>query len=228
MTYLLEVKGLSIEVSVNKKIKSVLKDVDFKLKRGEITSLIGRSGEGKTVFSLSLLNLLSNKFKITKGEVKFNEKNININDLKNLRGKEIFYIPQNSQSSLNPTLKIKKQINETRRVGEERMIKILKDLGFKDYKRILNSYPFEISGGQAQRVVLAIGLCLNPELLIFDEPTSSLDEKNRIAFGKLIKEIVNKYKKSILLISHNLEFVKMFSDTVYEIHDNKISKISNN
>lgn len=228
MKYLLEVKGLTIEVYANKETKTVLKDVDFKLKRGEITSLIGRSGEGKTVFSLSLLNLLSNKFKITKGEIKFNEKDINIYDLKYLRGKDIFYIPQNSQSSLNPVVKIKKQINETRRIKEEEMIKILKDLGFKDFQRILNSYPFEISGGQAQRVVLAIGLCLNPELLIFDEPTSSLDEKNRIAFGKLIREIVKNYGKSILLISHNLEFVKMFSDTVYEIRNNKIQKIPNN
>ncbi len=222
MKTLLEVKNLKIELCLKNNQQIIIKDSNIKIEYGKITALIGRSGEGKTVFSLSLVNLLSNKFKISEGEIIFNKKKFDLSELNTLRGSNIFYIPQNSLLSLNPVLKIKKQVDEVRKISDKEMMNIFKYLGLNEYERILNSYPFELSGGQAQRVVITIGLSMNPKLLIFDEPTSSLDEKNRNAFGRLMKSIVEKYNKSILIISHNLEFVKKYSDKIYEIKNKEI------
>ena len=200
----------------------LLEKVTIDIRKNQITGLIGESGSGKTIFSKTISALLPENIYIEKGDIFYKGESVDYKTLKKLRGRHIFYAPQNAAASLNPVLKIKRQINETSKINHTQLIDLLENLDFHDPERILNSYPFELSGGENQRCLLAMAAALQPELLILDEPTSALDHDLQEGFMDLIKKIRQQYDLTILLITHNLSIVRNISDYIYIIFKGKI------
>jgi ABC-type dipeptide/oligopeptide/nickel transport system ATPase component len=212
---ILSIKDLTVEI--NRSI--VLDRINIDLQKEKITTLIGESGSGKSVFSKSILGLLPGGFEISRGRIIFNQKPVNISALSKLRGKNIFYIPQNAQASLNPVKKIAGQISALNRVFFK---ETLLNLNFSEPSRVLNSYPFELSGGENQRVIIAMALQQEPDLLILDEPTTGLDSSVLDKFVQLLKEVQKSYSLTMLLITHKLRLVFALSDYTYVIYRGKI------
>jgi len=209
------VKDITVEAVNGVSTEILLKNVSIDIKNNKITCLIGESGAGKTLLSKVFPALLPENFNVKNGTIIFKGKSMDYNMLKKYRGKKIFYTPQNATASLNPVLKIKNQIKETSKLKNSQVISILKDLGFTEPEAILNSYPFELSGGENQRCLLAMAIILGPQLLILDEPTSGLDYHLQEIFMDLIRRIQKQYGLTILLITHNLLLVKNISDYIY-------------
>ena len=215
--YLLTVKGLTVMEEATS--TPILKNIHLKIKKNQIITLIGESGAGKSLLVRSIVGLLPHNLTIVSGEFYFSGKYISFSRLKNLRGRKIFYTPQNAKSSLNPMLKIRKQIDETSSIGLNKIENVLLDLDFSDPTKILNSYAFELSEGENQRCLLAMAIAINPEFLILDEPTLSLDFSVQRDFITLLKKIQKKYCMTILVITHNLYLLKIISDYIYVIKE---------
>lgn len=220
----LSVKNLTISFREKTKNKRVLHNSSFNLKRGTTLSLVGESGSGKSITSLAVVSLLPMNA-ITTGSIMFNQKELiglNESELQKLRGNKISFIFQEPMTSLNPLHTIEKQIGESlgfhqKLFGKERKVKVLELLKKvkipKPETRLLD-YPHQLSGGQKQRIMIAMALANKPDLLIADEPTTSLDvtiEKEIIA---LLMELKATENMSIIFITHNLRVVKEISDEV--------------
>lgn len=220
---ILNVTNLSIE-EISKINRVVVDEISFSLKKGEVLGIVGESGSGKTVTAMSLLNLLSDDLKISKGIINFLGTDIckaSENELEQIRGNSFSIIFQNPISSLNPLMKVGKQILEViekhqnldKNAMLNRTFEVLSDVGFKDnFMEIYHKYPHELSGGQGQRIGIAMAIANNPKIIIADEPTTALDKDTQIQILNLLKEIQNKYQTSIILISHDLEIIKNFTD----------------
>lgn len=220
---ILNVKNLSIE-EVLKINRVVVDEISFSLKEGEVLGIVGESGSGKTVTAMSLLNLLPDNLKISKGVVNFLDKNlctVSEKELEKIRGNSFSIIFQNPISSLNPLMKVGKQILEVidkhqnidKKDKLTRTFEVLSDVGFKDnFMEIYHKYPHELSGGQGQRIGIAMAIANNPKIIIADEPTTALDKNTQEQILKLLKKIQKKYQTSIILISHDLEVIKNFTD----------------
>ncbi|NOQ46301.1 MAG: ATP-binding cassette domain-containing protein, partial [Desulfobulbaceae bacterium] len=221
MNTLLEVNNLEIQFKSQKNIVYAVNDLSFKVYENEIFAIIGESGCGKTVTSRSILNL-NNSHKET-GEVKY--RNVNLSNLANkemnkYRGNIIAMIFQNPSSALNPVVTIGKQLLETiilhqnisHEAAFEKGVDLLKQMGVPDAKSKMKEFSHQQSGGINQRIMIAIALSCNPELLIADEPTASLDVTVQNQILEIFKELKNKL--SIVFISHNLGIVKEMADRV--------------
>lgn len=220
---ILNVTNLSIE-EISKINRVVVDEISFSLKKGEVLGIVGESGSGKTVTAMSLLNLLSDDLKISKGIINFLGTDIckaSEKELEQIRGNSFSIIFQNPISSLNPLMKVGKQILEViekhqnldKNAMLNRTFEVLSDVGFKNnFMEIYHKYPHELSGGQGQRIGIAMAIANNPKIIIADEPTTALDKDTQIQILNLLKEIQNKYQTSIILISHDLEIIKNFTD----------------
>ena len=222
MTYLLEIKNLSIEYkSIKENNVSIVKavnDVSLKICKGEIYALAGESGCGKSTIAKSLVHLVIPK----QGEVSFDGKNIykfSKSELKEYP-KQVQMVFQNPYSSLNPKMKIIDILKEpldinTTLTNEEKSALIkstLEDVGLQE--NCLNLYPHEFSGGQRQRIAIARALILNPSLLIADEPVSALDASIQAQIINLLKELRDKRNLAILFISHDMNVIRYLADRV--------------
>ena len=216
---MLKIENLTVEAE---KAVPILENINIQIKKNKITSLIGESGAGKTIFAKTLIALLPAPLTMTKGTIFYDDQPVTYDSLKKMRGSHIFYTPQNAPAFLNPVIKIKNQINETSRIEHHQLIKLLKDLDIHDPVRILNSYPFELSGGENQRCLLAMAVAQNPRVLILDEPTASLDQSLQEGFMQLIKTIQQHYYLTFLLITHNVSIARNISDFIYIILKGKI------
>lgn len=220
---ILNVKNLSIE-EISKVNRVVVDEISFSLKKSEVLGIVGESGSGKTVTAMSLLNLLSDDLKISKGSIYFLNKNLcNVSEkeLEEIRGNSFSIVFQNPISSLNPLMKVGKQISEVIKKHQNldknqrlnRTFEVLSDVGFKDnFIEIYHKYPHELSGGQGQRIGIAMAIANNPKIIIADEPTTALDKNTQEQILKLLKDIQKKYQTSIILISHDLDIIKNFTD----------------
>ena len=214
---ILEIKNLSLKISD----KKILDNINFTLKEKEIISIIGQSGSGKTMLSKMIMGL-KNKNMEVEGEILFKDKNIfdfSEEDLRKYRGEGIGYITQNPLNVFLPFQKIKTTFLETylshKNISKKEVIELakknLKQVNLDNADEILNKYPFELSGGMLQRVMIALIVGLDSKIIIADEVTSALDSYNRHEIIKIFKEL-NNIGKSIILITHDYYLMKAISD----------------
>ena len=236
---LLDVNNLCVNISEKSKNKRLLKRVSFNIKKNEIVGLIGESGSGKSLTSLSILRLLEkNKFNIS-GKISFDNKNIlklDEKDMLQIRGSEISMIFQEPMSALNPTMKIGKQIfevfNSRKNISVEdassRVKSLIKKVRLDGVEDLFEKYPHQISGGQKQRVMIVMALSCNPKLLIADEPTTALDVTVQKEIIDILKGLQKSEKLSILFISHDLKLVSTISDRIIIMRKGEIVEHGSN
>ena len=236
---LLNVKNLCVRTLENSKHQNLIDGVSFDIKKNEIVGLIGESGSGKSLTSLSILGLLEkNKFNIS-GEIIFNGNNLldlDNNAMMEIRGSEISMIFQEPMSALNPTMKIGKQIFEVFKAHKnlsfknttERIKKLIKKVRLDNVENLLDKYPHQISGGQKQRVMIVMALSCNPKVLIADEPTTALDVTIQKEIIEILKNLQKSEKLSILFISHDLRLVSNISDKILIMKNGKIIEQGSN
>ncbi|HEY7564325.1 MAG TPA: ABC transporter ATP-binding protein [Acidimicrobiia bacterium] len=230
---LLEVKGLKTHFFTRDGVVQAVDEVSFVVNRGEVLGLVGESGCGKSMTSLSILRLVPYPGRVTSGEVWFNGKDLlklDADEMPHVRGKQIAMIFQQPQSSLNPVYRAGEQVAEVMEIHldmedetiEARVIEILRDLGIPDPKRRANAFPHELSGGMAQRVMIAMALAANPDLLIADEPTTALDVTIQAQILDLIRRLNRELGMGVVLITHDLGVVAEMAHRVAVMYAGEI------
>lgn len=230
MSKLLEVKGLTVKYNSE---ENVLDNINFNVGYREIVGIVGESGSGKTTLVRTIINLLSPGAKIISGEIMFGGKNVltyNKEQWRNFRGNEVSMVFQNPSSYLNPILKIGKQFVESirnhRDVSKFEAIKKAKDtlekMHLSDADRVMNSYPFQLSGGMKQRVAIAMALAMEPKLILADEPTSALDVATQVQIANELMELRDKFDTSIIMVTHNIGCAAYMADRIMVMKNGKV------
>ncbi|PYS69840.1 MAG: peptide ABC transporter ATP-binding protein [Acidobacteria bacterium] len=232
--HLLEVKNLRTYFDTEDGLVKAVDDISFSLQRGETLGIVGESGSGKSVTNLSIIRLIPDPpGKIVSGEVVFNGQDILLlppEEVRKIRGRRIAMIFQDPMTSLNPFLKISKQLMEmtqlhlgyTKAQAYEHAIKMLETVGIPDARTRVDNYPHEFSGGMRQRVMIAMALSCQPELLIADEPTTALDVTIQAQILELIKKLKQETGTSVILITHDLGVVAGMTDHVIVMYAGKV------
>jgi len=222
---LLEIKGLRTYFYTDDGVVKAVDGVDLTVQPGEVFGLVGESGCGKTVTGLSILRLIEAPGRIVEGAVHFDGKELTAlreREMADLRGKNISMIFQQPRSSLNPVFTIGSQIAEVfqihaklkRREAGRRAVEMLRLVGIPDPRQRAKSYPHELSGGQAQRVMIAMALALDPQLLIADEPTTALDVTIQAQILDLMRAMSKRSETAVILITHDLGVIAEMADRV--------------
>lgn len=222
---LLDVKGLKTYFFTDDGVVKAVDGIDFCVYPGEVLGLVGESGCGKSVTSFSILRLVGVPGKIIEGEIWFEGRNLltlNETEMVEMRGDRISMIFQQPQSSLNPVFTTGDQIAEVMQIHEkmekkqawERAVELMRLVGIPDPDRKAKAYPHEMSGGQAQRVMIAMALALNPRLLIADEPTTALDVTIQAQILDLMRDLRTRMGTSVILITHDLGVIAEMADRV--------------
>ena len=225
MDNILEIKNLDLFFKGEEQDFQALYDVDLYFERGKIHSIVGESGCGKTMTAMSIMRLLPKTAYIKNGEIIFNGENIlNYKEfqMRNLRGNKIALIPQDPMTSLNPLYTVGNQLIESiqahAKVSERQALRKAREVmdlvKIPDIDKKLHFYPHEFSGGMKQRIIIAMALACNAELIIADEPTTALDVTIQKQIMDLILDIKNELNTTIILISHDLALVSNYTDTV--------------
>jgi peptide/nickel transport system ATP-binding protein len=187
----------------------VLHEIDLDLPDGEVTVLLGETGAGKTLLARALVGLLPSGFVQSAGRIRFRGRAMaGARDWEAVRGRGIFYAPQNAAACLNPVVTVGRQIGESSRCGAGEIAGLLERLRFADPGRVLRSCPHELSGGENQRVLLILALAARAEVLILDEPTAELDEEAQADCLRVLAEERRRRRLTVLLISHHLGSVR--------------------
>ena len=222
---LLEVNGLKTYFRDRKGQVPAVDGVDFVLHKGETLGIVGESGCGKSVTSMSILHLLPPEGRIVDGTIRFKGRDIThlpASEMSQLRGKEIAMIFQEPMTSLNPVYTVGKQISEmilrhekmSKKQAREKAIEMLRLVNIPAPEKRVDEYPHELSGGMRQRVMIAMALACDPELLIADEPTTALDVTIQAQILDLMRELKKKTNTAIMMITHDLGVVAEMSDYV--------------
>lgn len=225
MTNILDIKNLNLFFKTDEKELQALYDVNLSFEKGKIHSIVGESGCGKTLTAMSIMRLLPKSAFIKSGEIIFNNENlINYKEaqMRELRGNKIALIPQDPMTSLNPLYTIENQLIEAiqahSKVSKHQALRKAKEVmnlvQIPDAEQKLKFYPHEFSGGMKQRIIIAMALACNAELIIADEPTTALDVTIQKQIMDLLQEIKNEFGTTILLISHDLALISNYADTV--------------
>lgn len=234
MTFLLEIQNLEVEFLTPDGIVHAVNGISYGVNLGETVGIVGESGSGKSISVLSILKLIpSPPGKITKGEILFSGQNLREVDTKTLRqirGNQIAMIFQDPMTSLNPVLTIGKQLIEaianhlklTPEQAKNRAIELLTQVGIPSPEKRLTNYPHEFSGGMRQRVMIAMGLACNPQLLIADEPTTALDVTVQAQVVELIKKLRSEHQMSVIWITHDLALLAGLADRILVMYAGKI------
>ena len=230
---LLEVKNLKTYFFTEDGVVKAVDGVDFHVNSGEVLGLVGESGCGKSVTSLSIMRLISQPGKVLEGEVIFDGQDLlklTENEMTHMRGNRISMIFQQPQTALNPVFKVGSQISEVlnihqdlgKEAGWKRAIELLKMVGIPEPERRAESYPHELSGGMAQRVMIAMALACLPELLIADEPTTALDVTIQAQILDLMRDLRTKVGASVILITHDLGVIAEMAERVAVMYAGRI------
>lgn len=229
---LLKIHKLSISYKSDHGLHRAVNDISFSLKGGESLALVGESGCGKTTTAMAIMGLLGENSQL-QGKIKFKDKEItkmSKRQINSIRGNKVAMIFQNPMSSLNPFLKIKTQLVEqirchTKRTKAEAIqhaIELLEQVGIPDPENRIECYPHEFSGGMRQRVMIAMALSCDPDLLIADEPTTALDVTIQAQILQQIKDLLKSRNLALLMISHDLGIVANICDRVAVMYEGKI------
>lgn len=240
---MLTVENLEIEFTLRGKRLHAIRGISLDLYKGEILAIVGESGSGKSVFTKSFMGLLEQNGKVTGGRTVYYGADdgipVELTALKKekewykIRGHEIAMIMQDPMTSLNPLKTIGAQIMEAVKLhqklsyqeAKKKTLEYLQDVGIQEPERRFHQYPHEFSGGMRQRVVIAIAIACNPQILICDEPTTALDVTIQAQILDLIKELRHKYKLSVILITHDLGVVANIADRVAVMYAGDIVEI---
>ena len=230
---ILDVKNLNIGFNLSDGFRQAIHNVSFSLKRGETLALVGESGCGKTISTMSILQLLPENAVIQSGEIIFNGENLlklNQKQMQQIRGKKIALIPQDPMTSLNPLYTIGNQLLEIIELhqglrGKEAFdvaVQALEKVKIPDAADKMKAYPHEFSGGMKQRVIIAMALACKAELIIADEPTTALDVTVQAQIMEILRDIKAKYNLSLILITHDLGIVAENADKIAVMYAGRI------
>jgi len=238
----LEVKGLFVGFKTYMGKLKVLNGVDFRARQGEKVGIVGESGCGKTTTMKAILGILASNAIIDEGEIRFRGHEllgISKKGLNEIRRRNLTMIFQDPTAALNPVFKIESMLGDvirysgnferekvTKKLLREKSLDALKEVSLPDPERVLDSYPFQLSGGMRQRVCIAMSLATAKDLLIADEPTTNLDVTIQDQVLRLMKNLVDKKNLSIILISHALGTIRNTVDTVYVMYAGNMIEFS--
>ncbi len=230
---LLEIRGLKTHFDTRDGVVKAVDQVDLHVDRGEVLGIVGESGCGKSVTSLSVMGLIAHPGEIVAGEILFDGKDIaqmKKSELRSLRGEHISMIFQQPAGALNPVYRSGAQIKEvfelhrdwSKDVEQEKVVEMLARVGIPDPETRAKAYPHELSGGMAQRVMIAMALACEPELLIADEPTTALDVTIQAQILDLIRDLQESSRTAVLLITHDLGVVAEMAHRVAVMYAGEI------
>src|SRR6186997_3444039 len=223
---LLEVRDLTVEFSTRRGVVKAIEHVDISVGKGETLAIVGESGSGKSVTSFAVMRILDRAGRIAQGAIQFTSIDVataSEDEMRDLRGREISMIFQNPRAALNPIRKVGRQIEDVLRqhvqqsqVSDrgEKAIEALEQVKIARPRERYHAYPFELSGGMCQRVVIALALACNPQLLIADKPTTGLDVTTQKTVMDLIVELTRARGMSTILITHDLGLAAAYCDRV--------------
>lgn len=229
---LLEVNDLNVSFKIGKETYPALEDITFKVDENSVVGVVGESGSGKSLTAHSILGILPTNTEVS-GSIRLeNDELINKSQKawRKLRSNEVSLIFQEPMTSLNPLMKvgrqisevIKKHTNDSREVRYKKTIRMMNEVGLKRPETLYHAYPHELSGGMRQRIVIAMALINNPKLIIADEPTTALDVTIQAQIINLLKEIMNKRDGAMLFISHDWGVISQVCDYVLVMYAGKV------
>ena len=226
---LLSIKNLELSFKMYEGTLNVLKKINLELEKGEKVALVGESGSGKSVTTKLILGLLNQKNVFKNGNIIFKDReliNLSQREFKKIRGNNISIIFQDPIAALNPVFKIKEQFFEvncnggkiSKKDSFDKACEALLKVSLRDPERVMESYPFQLSGGMAQRVVITMAMINNPDLLLADEPSTALDVTVQNQALDLMDDLTKVTNTAVLLITHNMGVVRRFAEKVYVIY----------
>ena len=225
----LEVKNLDISYPTRKETIVASKNVEFTLERGEILGIVGESGSGKSTIANAIINLIDPPGEITNGSIKIDNNELRDNEelIQKIRGKKIGFVFQDPQTSLNPLFKIKDQLIETIQThlnlgyqdALKKSIQLLKEVGIDNAEKRIEDYPHQFSGGMRQRVVIALAISCEPDLIIADEPTTALDVSIQYQILELLKDLTKKRNLGVIIITHDMGVIAETTNKVIVMRD---------
>lgn len=229
----MQVSGLHVKVATAQGTLPLVRNIEFELRPGRVLGLVGESGSGKSLTSLSVLQLLDRKTTIVEGSIRLNGRELNglkEEEMRRIRGSEIALIMQNPMNAFSPVFTIGDQFVETIRThtdfskkqAYDLAVSSLQDVNLPDPALLMRRYPFQLSGGMLQRVMIAVAMCLRPSVLIADEPTTALDTVNQMQVLRQLDRIRAEYGTAILLISHDLGVISEMADEVAVMRQGRI------
>ncbi len=235
---ILEVKSLKTQFFTDSGVVKAVDGIDFDVKAGEVVGIVGESGCGKSVTSLSIMRLIGHPGRIVEGEILFHGQNLITmpeSQLRRLRGNRISMIFQQPQSSLNPVFRVGDQLSEVLKIHQKmsseaarkRSVELLGMVGIPEPGARVKAFPHELSGGMAQRVMIAMALACVPELLIADEPTTALDVTIQAQILDLMRNLRSQMETAIILITHDLGVVAEMCDRVNVMYAGSIMEQAN-
>ena len=233
---LLEVKNLNISVDYNDSLLSLVENLNFNVKKGEIFGIVGESGCGKSISSKSILGILEERFHPT-GNIIFQDKNLlelTEKEMKKIRGNKISMVFQDALSALNPLKKIGKQVEETLKIHKKnlgkdekksKVLEILKECDIYKPEEAIGKFPHELSGGQRQRVMIAMAVICEPDLIICDESTTALDLRTQLRIIKLLKKLNKEKNMTMIFVSHDIALIESICDRVMVMYGGRSVEI---
>jgi peptide/nickel transport system ATP-binding protein len=230
----LDVRDLQVEITIPRRppIRPV-RGVSFTVSAGQRVGIVGESGSGKSLTALSLMQLLPPRARIAAGEVRLAGRELthaSERELARVRGGKISTVYQDPMSSLNPLLTVGRQVTEAilahesigGREARDRAVDVLRDVGLPQPERRIDDYPHQFSGGMRQRVMIAMAICANPDVLIADEPTTALDVTTQARIMEMLARIVEERQMGVILITHDLGLASSFCDVIHVMYGGRI------
>lgn len=230
---MLQVDRLSIHFADREEVQEVVRGISFSVQDGEIVGIVGESGSGKTMTALTIAGLFKEHAVLDAGTIRLDGIDLlklTEREMRQVQGNRIGMIFQEPMTALNPTMKIGRQVEEALRLHTDldsrarkaAVIRALEEVELDEAEKLLSKYPHELSGGMRQRVMIAIALACNPELLIADEPTTALDVTIQAQILQLMKDIKKDRDMSIIIITHDLGIVYDFCDRVVVVYTGEV------